>query len=235
MPSATNRQPLALAKMSPWLPKATVAIEDARFWQHGALDYQGIARALFEDLTSGQIVQGGSTLTQQLVRNLYIGDPQKTISRKIKEACLADKLFSRMQRGTGTTRRSRSRGVSQRGVLRPPRVRRRGRGADVLLEERVGAQPQPGGAPRRSAAGADDVRPARQSPTSRSQRRNEVSRAMRKNGYITRAAVPDSARANGSGSGRDTSTRGSSSRTSSAGRRSSSPPGTASGRSSAAG
>jgi penicillin-binding protein 1A len=97
VPSATHRQPMALTKMSPWLPEATVAIEDARFWQHGALDYQGILRAFYDDLTSGQIVQGGSTLTQQLVRNLYIGDPQKTFARKIKEACLADKLFSRMQ------------------------------------------------------------------------------------------------------------------------------------------
>src|SRR5262249_20905605 len=71
-------------------------IEDARFWQHGPLDYQGILRAFYDDLTSGHIVQGGSTLTQQLVRNLYIGDPQKTLSRKIKEACLSDKLFTQM-------------------------------------------------------------------------------------------------------------------------------------------
>jgi membrane peptidoglycan carboxypeptidase len=98
VPSATNRQPLPLSKMSPWLPEATVAIEDARFWQHGALDYQGIARALYDDLSQGHIVQGGSTLTQQLVRNLYIGNPQRTLSRKIKEACLAEKIFQRHSR-----------------------------------------------------------------------------------------------------------------------------------------
>lgn len=97
VPSATNRQPLALSKMSPWLPEATVAIEDNRFWAHGALDYQGILRALYDDLAHGQIVQGGSTLTQQLVRNLYIGNSQRTFSRKIKEACLAEKLFEKMQ------------------------------------------------------------------------------------------------------------------------------------------
>jgi penicillin-binding protein 1A len=78
--------------MSPWLPKATVAIEDSRFWQHGALDYQGIARALYKDLNAGQIVEGGSTITQQLVRNLYIGKSERTFSRKVKEACLAEKL-----------------------------------------------------------------------------------------------------------------------------------------------
>jgi penicillin-binding protein 1A len=92
IPSTTNRQPLRLDKMSPWLPKATVAIEDARFWQHGALDYEGIARALFENAAAGHIVQGGSTITQQLVRNLYIGKAQRTLSRKVKEACLSQKL-----------------------------------------------------------------------------------------------------------------------------------------------
>src|SRR5262249_24636996 len=98
VPSSTNRQPLALSKISPSLPQATVAIEDARFWQHGALDYQGIARALYQDVTQGQAVQGGSTITQQLVRNLYIGNPQRTLSRKIKEACLATKEFQNLTR-----------------------------------------------------------------------------------------------------------------------------------------
>jgi penicillin-binding protein 1A len=92
VPSINNRQPLRLDKMSPWLPKATVAIEDSRFWKHGALDYQGIARALYENATAGRIVQGGSTITQQLVRNLYIGKAERTLSRKLKEACLAEKL-----------------------------------------------------------------------------------------------------------------------------------------------
>jgi penicillin-binding protein 1A len=93
VPSATNRQPLPLSKISPSLPEATVAIEDARFWQHGALDYQGIFRALYQNLSTGHIVQGGSTITQELVRNLYIGNPQRTLSRKVKEACLATKFF----------------------------------------------------------------------------------------------------------------------------------------------
>ncbi|MGZ4408523.1 MAG: transglycosylase domain-containing protein, partial [Gaiellaceae bacterium] len=98
VPSATNRQPLPLSQIAPSLPQATVAIEDARFWQHGALDYQGIARALYQDLSKGHIVQGGSTITQELVRNLYIGNPQRTLSRKVREACLATKLFQRLSR-----------------------------------------------------------------------------------------------------------------------------------------
>jgi membrane peptidoglycan carboxypeptidase len=98
VPSATNRQLLPLSQISPSLPQATVAIEDARFWQHGALDYQGIARALYQDVTKGHIVQGGSTITQELVRNLYIGNNQRTLSRKIKEACLATKEFEQKTR-----------------------------------------------------------------------------------------------------------------------------------------
>src|SRR5438876_9681768 len=92
VPSRTNRQPLKLSRMSASLPKATVAIEDRRFWQHGALDYQGIARALYSDINAGKIVEGGSTITQELVRNLYIGISERTFSRKLKEACLAEKL-----------------------------------------------------------------------------------------------------------------------------------------------
>jgi penicillin-binding protein 1A len=86
-----NRQEVSLRQMSPWLPKATVAIEDRRFYRHGGVDAEAVARALWEDIQAGRVVQGGSTLTQQLVRNLYIGKEQ-TLERKVKEACLAIKL-----------------------------------------------------------------------------------------------------------------------------------------------
>jgi penicillin-binding protein 1A len=105
VPSATNRQPLPLRDISPSLPEATVAIEDARFWQHGPLDYRGIARALYQDVAHGKVVQGGSTITQELVRNLYIGNPQRTLSRKVREACLSEKLFQRMQHRYGNDAR----------------------------------------------------------------------------------------------------------------------------------
>jgi penicillin-binding protein 1A len=91
IPAERNREPVALGHMAVWLPRATVAIEDRRFWQHGGVDYVGIARAAWTDITAGKAVEGGSTITQQLVRGLYTGR-QKTFSRKIKEACLAIKL-----------------------------------------------------------------------------------------------------------------------------------------------
>jgi penicillin-binding protein 1A len=91
IPADRNREPVSIARMSPWLPKATVAIEDRRFWQHGGVDYVGIARAAWTDVTEGRAAQGGSTIAQQLVRNLYTGS-EKTFSRKLREACLAIKL-----------------------------------------------------------------------------------------------------------------------------------------------
>ncbi|MBA2462326.1 MAG: PBP1A family penicillin-binding protein, partial [Actinobacteria bacterium] len=92
IPAEQNRQPVPLARVSPWLPQATVAIEDRRFYQHDGIDPSGIARAVWADVRAGKVVQGGSTITQQLVRNLYPVSRERTLERKIKEACLAIKL-----------------------------------------------------------------------------------------------------------------------------------------------
>ena len=94
IPAERNREPVTSAAMSPWLSKATVAIEDRRFYEHGGIDYLGIARAAWTDVTAGKVVEGGSTITQQLVRNLYTGQ-ERTFNRKVKEACLAIKLAHR--------------------------------------------------------------------------------------------------------------------------------------------
>jgi penicillin-binding protein 1A len=91
IPAERNRQPIKLAQMSAWISKATVAIEDRRFYEHGGLDYEAIIRAAVKNLEEGEIVQGGSTITQQLVRNLYIGR-ERSLERKTKEACLALKV-----------------------------------------------------------------------------------------------------------------------------------------------
>ena len=85
------RQPVASDKIPQDLKDATVAIEDRRFYDHGGIDPSAIVRAGWEDLTAGgKPVEGGSTITQQLVRNLYIQDPQDTLKRKIIEAHLAN-------------------------------------------------------------------------------------------------------------------------------------------------
>jgi penicillin-binding protein 1A len=78
------------------LKRATVAIEDRRFWTHGGIDPEGIVRAAVKDVFSGgRDIQGGSTLTMQLVRNIYLPDrlaDTRSLKRKIIEAKLADEL-----------------------------------------------------------------------------------------------------------------------------------------------
>jgi penicillin-binding protein 1A len=78
------------------LKQATVAIEDQRFYKHKGVDYEGLARAAVKNATSKKTVQGGSTLTMQLVRNLYTEDYTRTgidgVKRKLREAKLADEL-----------------------------------------------------------------------------------------------------------------------------------------------
>jgi penicillin-binding protein 1A len=89
--STQNRTPVTSAQISPWMKRATVAIEDRRFYQHGGVDPWGIVRAAYADLTQGGTVQGASTIEQQLVRNLYLSDAQ-TLTRKIREAWLATEM-----------------------------------------------------------------------------------------------------------------------------------------------
>ena len=91
LPAVENRTAVAQDAISSWMPKATVAIEDRRFYQHGGIDPEGILRAFVADVSAGRFVQGGSTITQELVRNLYLSR-DKTVQRKVVEACLAVKL-----------------------------------------------------------------------------------------------------------------------------------------------
>ena len=81
IPAERNRQVVKLAEVSTWMPRATVAIEDRRFYEHSGVDAEGIARAVVRDVKAGEVVEGGSTITQQLVRNLYISQ-ERTVKRK---------------------------------------------------------------------------------------------------------------------------------------------------------
>lgn len=81
----------SLRQMSPFLPTALVAIEDHAFYQHGALALSGVARAALSNLMAGQVVEGGSTITQQLVKNIFLS-PEQTVERKVYEALLSLKL-----------------------------------------------------------------------------------------------------------------------------------------------
>ena len=86
------RTPIPGSQMPLHLRRATVAIEDERFFEHRGVDLEAIVRAGIANLESGRTVQGGSTITQQLVRALYIKDPGRNFDRKIREAKLASEL-----------------------------------------------------------------------------------------------------------------------------------------------
>jgi len=88
------RVPAPASTLPKILKDATVAIEDERFFDHGGVDYEGIARAALKNAESGSTREGGSTITQQVVKNLYISD-ERTYERKIKEAKLAEELEDR--------------------------------------------------------------------------------------------------------------------------------------------
>ncbi len=79
---------LHYAQMPESIKQAVVAVEDRRFWSHHGVDVRGVLRAAYEDAANGAPVQGGSTITQQLVKNLYLSDTQ-TLARKVDEAILA--------------------------------------------------------------------------------------------------------------------------------------------------
>ena len=121
--SSNIRQPVGWDAIPQNLKDATVAIEDHNFYNHGGIDPAGIVRAAWEDiLAGGKPVQGASTITQQLVRNLYIQNPEDTIKRKVIEAHLANDMEDAPLEGLDPHR------LPQLGPLRNGRGRDRGRG-----------------------------------------------------------------------------------------------------------
>ena len=141
--------------MSPWLQKAIVAIEDRRFYEHEGIDYRGTARALVANTGEGDVVQGGSTITQQLARALYLGNEQ-SYSRKLTEGCLAVELD-----------REWSKERILAGYLNRVPFGNRAYGAEAAARTYFSkpadeADPRRGGAPRRAAAVAVAARPVRE-------------------------------------------------------------------------
>lgn len=91
--------PLRLGDMPRFLPAAAVAVEDRRFYRHPGLDLIGIARAAFVNLRAGRLVQGGSTLTQQVAKNLFLTNA-RTLRRKVQEVMLTlwlERTFSKAE------------------------------------------------------------------------------------------------------------------------------------------
>jgi penicillin-binding protein 1A len=178
------RTPVAWKDMPQYLRNATVAIEDERYYKHGGVDFQSIVRAATKNVTSGKTVQGGSTITQQLVRAIYIKDPKRDFKRKIREAKLASDLEHHHSKDWilheylnsvpyGTVGGRTAIGVEAAAITffsKPAR--------DLSLKQSamIAGLPQ---AP-------SQYNPFR-NPTAALERRNEVLAAMAKNGFITQA------------------------------------------------
>jgi penicillin-binding protein 1A len=91
---AVDRVEVRSSQIPEALKQATVAIEDKRFYSHHGIDFVAVARAALADLRAGRVVQGGSTLDMQYVKNAYIGGAGDSLARKIREAVLAWQLDS---------------------------------------------------------------------------------------------------------------------------------------------
>src|SRR3954454_2092229 len=94
VPAAQLRQEVASSSIPAYMKQAIVAVEDRRFYKHKGVDYPGILRAAAKDATSHAVVQGGSTITMQLVRRLYL-TRDRSFKRKIEEATLAKEMEKR--------------------------------------------------------------------------------------------------------------------------------------------
>lgn len=93
----SNRELLALDDIADEVIQAVVSIEDAAFWDHEGVNLQAIARAAVENVGAGGISQGGSTITQQVIKNLVLSD-DPTIERKVREAALAVRLENQYEK-----------------------------------------------------------------------------------------------------------------------------------------
>jgi penicillin-binding protein 1A len=179
-----------LRRLVPWrdipvdLRRATVAIEDERFYKHDGVDLNAIVRAGIKNLESGKTVQGGSTITQQLVRALYIKDPKRDFARKIREAKLASELEDKRSKTWilhnylnsvpyGTVGGRTAIGVEAAAVTF---FDKHAKNLDLAESALIAGLPQ---AP-------SQYNPFR-NPQSAIERRNEVLRQMAANDYITQA------------------------------------------------
>jgi len=181
------RIPAPASTLPQVLKDATVAIEDERFYTHGGVDYEGVARAAVANAEAGDTREGGSTITQQVIRNLYISD-ERTYERKIKEAKLAEELEGEHSKAwilntyLNTVPYGTAGGQSAIGARAAARIYFDKQVQDLALDEAalLAGLPQ---AP-------SDYSPFR-SPEAAQARRDEVLRKMDELGMITSAQADD--------------------------------------------
>jgi penicillin-binding protein 1A len=182
--SDTIRTPIGWSRIPPIVKQATVAIEDERFYRHKGVDVQAVARAAWEDTIARRSKQGGSTITQQLVRQLYIENPERNIERKIREAKMASDLEQERSKSWilreylnvipyGTVNGKTAIGIQAAAQLFFSR-----KAEDLTLTQAALLTGLP--------QAPSQYNPLR-NPTDALERRNQVLEKMAENGYITQA------------------------------------------------
>jgi penicillin-binding protein 1A len=182
--SPVARQLVSIERVPKSLQLATVAIEDQRFYQHGGVDYEGILRAAVKDLEAGEPVEGGSTITQQLVRNLCIRKPERNLERKIVEAKLAVEYSERHSRkeilGSYLN-------VASYGTVEGSTAVGVGAASQIFFSKPVSQLGLPEAALLAGLPQAPSEYNPLLNPAAAKARRNQVLRQMRKLGYISAA------------------------------------------------
>ena len=154
-PTAGRRTLVPISEVPPVMRAATIAAEDASFFDNPGFDPRAVLRATYQWIRSGAPQSGASTITQQLVKNTLLG-PEQTAERKIKEAFLAMELTRRYSKDQILEMYLNEISFGNRAYGD------RGRGADVLRQARARAHAGRGGLPGRAAAGAVVLRPVHQ-------------------------------------------------------------------------
>ncbi|MGA7434712.1 MAG: transglycosylase domain-containing protein [Solirubrobacterales bacterium] len=178
------RTPVPLSVVPKSLQQATISIEDERFYDHNGIDIEGGLRALVKNIESGKISEGASTLTMQLMRNLYITNPKRDYQRKIVEAKMAldyEEIHSKndiLQSYLNTAPYGTNEGRTAIGVAAAARVYF----SKSVKKLTVGQSALIAGLPQAPT----DYNPF-QNPRGATQRRNEVLGSMADNGYISEA------------------------------------------------
>ncbi len=123
-----NRILVSTHEISPNIKNAVIAVEDRRFWEHEGVDYKGIARAVLQDVRRQKAVQGGSTITQQFVKNALAAQGNRSVFQKLREAARRLPPRAKVAEAEGPHP------VPEQRLLRQRRLRRRS-GRSHLLQK----------------------------------------------------------------------------------------------------
>jgi len=185
--SAADRIPVRLAQVPGALIHALLTVEDQRFWDHHGLDLRRIGGAAVANLKVGRVVQGGSTLTQQLAKNLYLS-PRRTLDRKLREAALALALEARHSKEEILEAYLNEVYLGQDGALE---IRGVGRASEYFFGKSVESLTLPESALLVALVRAPSLYSPIRNPDTALERRNLVLELMAESGRISREVLEE--------------------------------------------